>query len=156
MDPFVWFWLILGAILVAAEFVAPGLVVVFLGLGAWVVAALADAGIVSTPLAAFGVWGGTSLALTITLRRAAQKLLPAETSRKDVDEDADLEDTVVDVVTDISSDHTNGRIRMQGTTWTARALDKPIKAGQQARLMYRENLIWVVAPVHLIPPKETE
>ncbi len=155
LDAFVLFWLILGAVLVVAELAAPGLVVVFLGLGAWVVAALAAAGIVSTPLGALGVWAGTSLALTLSLRGAAQKLLPSEITRKDVDEDAEFEDTIVDVITAVASDHADGRIRLQGTTWAARALDKPVPAGSKARLMYRENLIWVVTPVHLIPPKES-
>ncbi len=154
MSAFVLFWLILGALLVVAELFAPGLVVVFLGLGAWVVAALAAAGIITTPLAAFGVWGGTSLALTVSLRGAAQKLLPAETSRKDVDEDAEFEDTVVDVVTPVVAENADGRIRLQGTTWAARALDEPIAAGGRARLLYRENLIWVVDRVHLIEDKE--
>ena len=156
MTAFVWFWLILGAVLVVGELAAPGLVVVFLGLGAWVVAGLAAAGIVTTPLGAFGVWAGTSLAMTLSLRGAAQKLLPSESSKTDVDEDAELEDTVVEVVTAIASGHSDGRVRLQGTTWAARALDEPIPAGGKARLLYRESLVWIVAPVHLIAKKETE
>lgn len=156
MSAFVLFWLILGAVLVAAEFVAPGFVVVFLGIGAWVVAGLAAAGLVTTPMGAFGVWAGVSLGLTVSLRGAAQKLLPSETSQKDVDEDREFEDTVVDVVTAIASDNDDGRVRLQGTTWAARALDNPIPAGGKARLMYRESLVWIVAPVHFIADKETE
>ncbi len=156
MSAFVLFWLILGAVLVVAELFAPGLVVVFLGIGAWVVAGLAAAGIVSTPVGAIGVWAGVSLTLTVSLRGAAQKLLPAESSQKDVDEDAEFEDTVVDVITAIASDHADGRVRLQGTTWAARALDNPIPAGGKARLMYRENLVWIVSPVHLIADKELE
>lgn len=155
MSPFVLFWLILGAILVVGELALPGLVVVFLGLGAWGVAALVAGGIVTSPVAAFGAWTGISLALTLSLRGAAQKLLPAETSKTDVDEDRELEDTIVDVVADVAADHSDGRIRMQGTTWAARALDEAIPKGSRARLMYRENLVWVVSPVHLIE-KETD
>jgi inner membrane protein len=156
MSAFVLFWLILGIVLVAAEFAVPGLVVVFLGLGALVVAALGAAGIVSTPLAAGGIWAGVSLGLTLTLRGAAVKFLPSESSRKEVDEDLESEDTIVDVLVAITSENSEGRIRSGGTTWAARALDEPIAAGSKARLMYREGLVWVVSPVLFLAEKELE
>jgi membrane-bound ClpP family serine protease len=54
---------------------------------------------------------------------------------------------VVAVVKDIASTHSDGRISLQGTTWAARALDEPVPAGGKARLLYRESLVWIVAPV---------
>lgn len=147
MTTFVWFWLILGAVLLAAELVVPGMVLVFLGLGAWLVAAGVLAGLIVNPLTAFTIWFVTSLALILVLRRFAQRLFPADTSHKEVDEDSEFEDQVVAVVKDIASTHSDGRISLQGTTWAARALDEPVPAGGKARLLYRESLVWIVAPV---------
>ncbi len=154
MDAFVWFWLILGAVLLVAEFVVPGMVLVFLGMGAWAVAALVSGGIVDDTLPAFSAWFGISLVFVVTLRRFAQRLFPAETSMKQVDEDREYEDTLVDVVTAITADNSDGRVRMQGTTWAARALDEPIAAGGRAKLLYRENLVWIVSPVSLLEKPE--
>ncbi len=154
MDAFVWFWLILGAVLLVAEFVVPGMVLVFLGMGAWAVAALVSGGIVEETLPAVSAWFGISLVFVVTLRRFAQRLFPAETSMKQVDEDREFEDTVVDVAALITADNSDGRVRMQGTTWAARALDEPIPAGGRARLLYRENLVWIVSPVTLLEKSE--
>lgn len=154
MDAFVWFWLILGTVLLVAELVVPGMVLVFLGMGAWAVAALVSGGIVDEPLPAFGSWFGISLVFVVTLRRFAQRLFPAETSIKQVDEDRENEDTLVDAVTDITADNSDGRVRFQGTTWAARALDEPVPAGGRARLLYRENLVWIVSPAALLEKSE--
>jgi hypothetical protein len=52
---------------------------------------------------------------------------------------------VVEVVRTCSEGE-EGRIRWEGTLWRAQTLGGRIDAGQQARLMYRDNLVWVVEP----------
>lgn len=151
MSGFVGFWLGLGVALLVLELVLPGFVVLFLGLGALLVAALVALGLVSEPLTAGTAWFLISLFLILTLRRFAQRYFPAESSHRDVSEDKDFEDKVVEVVDAVGPDHDRGRVRLQGTTWAARGLDAAIPAGSHARLLYRENLVWVVAPA---PPEE--
>jgi membrane protein implicated in regulation of membrane protease activity len=146
MSGFVWFWVALGAVLLLLELVVPGMVLVFLGVAAWIVAGLVAAGLITAPLPMFTTWFLLSLGLVVALRGFLVRLFPSSHSRQDVDEDAEAEDQIVDVVTDIANDHTEGRVRFGGTTWAARALDEPLTAGSKARLMYREDLVWVVTP----------
>jgi len=154
MSGFVWFWVVLGGVLLLLELVVPGMVLVFLGFAAWIVAALVGLGVISAPLPAFTAWFLFSLGLVVALRGALQKMFPSDSTRQDVDEDHEAEDTIVDVVSDVASDHAEGRVRFGGTTWAARALDEPVPAGAKARLMYREDLVWVVTPAKLAPEGE--
>lgn len=146
MTAFLWFWVILGGVLIVAELVVPGAVLMFLGGGAWIVAVALKLGLVNEPLSAFTLWFVTSLGLILSLRSVLQRWMPSESDHHPIDEEAEGEGEIVEVVEDIASDHASGRVRFRGSTWSARALDKPVPAGHKARLMYREQLVWVVMP----------
>jgi membrane-bound ClpP family serine protease len=60
------------------------------------------------------------------------------------DEDLDAFGTIVEVTESIHPDHSGGRIRLRGSTWKATSVSEPIEAGARARVVYRDNLVWVV------------
>ncbi|MFC1853986.1 NfeD family protein [candidate division CSSED10-310 bacterium] len=142
-----WIWLIGGILLMLLELLVPGLVVIFLGSSAIIVAVLLWLGFVQGTLTSFTVWVVLSLLQALFLRGLLKKYFPGEKSRLYLDEDDDAYGSLVEVIETVSADHQNGRIRLGGSTWSACCLEGEIPAGNKARIAYRDNLIWYVEPI---------
>jgi membrane protein implicated in regulation of membrane protease activity len=141
-----WAWLAAGLGLLATEFKAPHLVAGFLGSSALVVAGLRALGLVESTPASVGWWGVISLALLLALRKTLAKYAAKpEVSKASVSDDVRLYGALVDVVLTIPEGG-EGRIRLDGTSWQAVCLLGAVPAGAKARLVRRENLVWVVEP----------
>lgn len=140
-------WLIVGLVLIVGEAVIPGLVAVFLGVAAVLVAGLRYVGLIDGLIASVFAWMGLSVGLTLSLRGFARRLLPAEISRGQINEQISALGALVDVLVDVREDETSGRIRYQGTTWPATSTVGIIPKGARARLIARENLAWIVEPL---------
>jgi membrane protein implicated in regulation of membrane protease activity len=150
-----WVWFIAGIALIAAELFMPGLVVSFLGLAAMIIAGLRWLGLFQGIIESFTAWFVISIILLITVRQLALKWLPSERTFQMTDEDVEAIGTVVDVVNSISTTGTDGRIRFGGTTWPAVSKEGIIPAGAKAKLIYRDNVMWVVEPyLELEEPKK--
>ena len=149
------YWLVGGLILIALELVIPGGVVVFLGLAALLVGLLIWVGLLEGLVAAFTAWFVLSLLLIISLRGVVQRLMPGEEQWQSTDEDADAYGKIVEVAETIEKG-TEGRIHFRGSTWPATCYDKTIREGERARMVARDNLIWVVEPVDEDAPPEFE
>ena len=147
MDLVTLIWLGAGVGLMLLELAMPGLVVVFMGAAAVMVAGLRSLGLVESLPVCLGVWMGLSVSLVVALRGVFKRFLPAEVRRDLLDEHAEAIDQVVEVVVACDPDAANGRIRFQGTSWPARTVTGSIPAGEKARLCYRDNLSWVVEPL---------
>ncbi len=96
-----------------------------------------------------------SLGLNVALRQLLARLVPAESSYQSPDEDLNALGSLVDVLETVQEEHSEGRIRFQGTSWPAISQKGSIPSGGKARLLFRENLVWVVEPVpedELLPP----
>lgn len=149
-----WLWLIAGVGLSLSEFVVPGLIVVFLGMSAFVVAAGYKLGILESVLSGFTVWFATSLFSVFAIREFVKKLFPGEERRKSVNEDAEAYGSIVDIVDDVRSKDTEGRIRFRGTTWQATTSVERIPSGQKAKIVARDGLVWIVEPYEKTPMDE--
>lgn len=147
-DQVALYWLIFGAILMALEALLPGLVVIFLGMGAMVVSLFIYQGWIEGWMTILTSWFIISLVFIVTLRSLFYRLLPGDTNYGEYDEDQDAAGTIVDVVQDIHRDDKNGRIKFRGTTWIAMSEKEPIPAGSKAKLVTRKDLIWYVTPHH--------
>ena len=145
-DTMTWLWLLAGILLVVSELFLPGLVAVFLGLGAMLVALLRWLGLIDSLAYSFTAWFVSSLALLVVARSALQRLMPSETSFTPLEEDVDLFGAVAEVVETVSPDHKDGRISFQGTTWPATSDSAEIQPGAKVTILYRENLGWRVQP----------
>ena len=144
-----WIWLALGVLLGAAELALPGLVVVFLGMAALIVSGLCGIGLVQDAALSIVIWMTTSVFLVLALRRMALKWFPPEVRKDSGDEDLDAYGQTVTVVEECREEGSDGRIRFQGTTWPATCTKSSIPAGQKARLLYRDNLVWVIEPIDI-------
>ncbi len=142
-----WIWLIVGVVLMVSEVVIPGLVVVFLGLTAVLVAVGRWIGWIDGLADSFTYWFVLSLVITMSLRGIVSKLTPGEISFKPVDEDKEAIGRLVDVVEDTGSDHENGRIRFRGTSWKAVTEFGQVFRGQKARIYGRKDMVWIIDPV---------
>ena len=142
-------WIIAGIVLAVLELIVPGMVLVFLGMGALLVALLIWMGLIQTWVTSLTAWFIASLALLLVLRSFFQKYMAGDEDRQPTDEDTDAYGEIVDVVEDIGPEN-EGRIRYRGTTWQAACYDHSLMAGTKAQIVFRENLIWIVEPVNEI------
>lgn len=141
-------WLIGGIVLMLLEFLLPGGIVFFLGLGATLVSLLLYIGLIDGWLQAFTVWFIGSLVLLFGLRGVVQKIVPAVVNRGRTDEDLDAYNQLAQVCETIPSGG-KGRINFRGSTWAARSYntESDLQPGTQVRIAFRDNLLWVVEPV---------
>ena len=145
-DTITWLWLLGGIILLASELLLPGLVAMFLGLGAMVVALLRWLGLIDSRAYSFTAWFVSSLAFIVFLRSTRQRFVPSDTSFTPLEEDTDLFGAVAEVVETVSSNHTDGRISFRGTTWPVTSDAAEIPPGAKVTILFRENLGWRVQP----------
>ena len=134
-------WLILGAVLIVAEFVVPGAVIMFFGGGAILTGIAVALGWLPGPGSQLMFWMISSILLVGALRRQLRRWFPALESYHPPDEAAEMRGRIVLVLEDISSDDDSGRVRYQGTSWQARTRVGRISAGQSAKISGRDDMI---------------
>ena len=147
---FTLIWLAMGILLVASELFLPGMVAVFLGAAAMAVSLLRWAGMLSGWSESFFAWMLLSISMVIGLRGVVQRWFRPEESRNNTDEDLAAFGQVVEVVEDCHENEDappTGRIRFQGSTWPAFSAQGTVPKGERARLVYRDNLTWVIEAV---------
>lgn len=131
-------WFLVGLVLILMEFVIPGLVIVFFGVGAWVVTILVSifpGMAVWVQLMIFTIFSVTALVL---LRRSLKKRF------FDVDEGAET-DKIDDfightaLVEKAISKNMNGKITFKGVSWEAIS-EKDIEAGATVRIIGKDSI----------------
>jgi len=157
-DPALLTWTFLGGgvVLMIAEAALPGGVSFFLGLSGVLVAALRSLGMLENPFVAVIVWSFVSLGLVMALRPLAERYFGGEAHREMTNEDVDALDEVVTVIEEIGGLGREGRIRFRGSEWRARVPEEgqTLPPGSEARIVYRDNLTWVVEPVGTLEERE--
>ncbi len=137
-------WWIIGLVLVLAEFFLPGLVVVFLGLGAFLVAALSHFGIITGIVQELIAWFVSSLFFLFTLRFLVMLYYPGDTKKENIDEDDEVIGQIYILLEGISGNK-KGRIKHSGSTWPVMSKNgENIDAGEKVRIVGRDNLTWIV------------
>jgi len=98
--------------------------------------------------------GALTLAAMVGAWLVARRLRVFKPDRSvgSTDEDADAFGTEVAVLVRVT-EHQAGRIQFQGTSWPARSVHGALEPGERARIVDRENLVWIVEP--LAPMKLT-
>ena len=152
-----WAFLGGGVLLMLAEAALPGGVSFFLGLSGVLVAALRLMGLLEDPFVAVIVWSFVSLGLVLALRPLAVRYFGGEARRDMTNEDVDAVDQVVTVTQAVGGLGEEGRIRFRGSEWKARVPEEgtTLPPGTEARIVYRDNLTWVVEPVGALPDRES-
>ena len=140
-------WAVVGIVLILAEFLVPGLVVVFLGMSALLVAIGIYLGWLVGWMNIMVFWFISSIFLIMTLRGLFARFAPGNIERPNVDEDLEAIGSIVEVVADVSEENENGRIYHRGTYWSAKAIGAKIRKGEKARLLSRQVGCWLVERV---------
>lgn len=135
MENILWLiWLVVGASLIIAELMIPGFVVIFFGIGAIIAGATAYFGsTISMQLMVFGI---SSLALLLLLRRTMAATFSGTSSEDDEETEKAL-GTSVEVVEPIDPPHP-GRIKYLGSFWFAHC-EEPVEAGTIVRIIKRHD-----------------
>jgi membrane protein implicated in regulation of membrane protease activity len=116
--PLIWFLIGLGLVLV--EFMIPGAIIVFFGVGAWVAALTTWIGLTDSLAWQIIVFSVSSVVLLLMLRRRLKgQFLGHTDSEQDLDHD--LEEFVGKVVpvTQAIRPGANGRVELKGAGWQA-------------------------------------
>jgi membrane protein implicated in regulation of membrane protease activity len=140
-------WLSSGIFLTAIEFLVPGLVMVFVGLGALTVALGMHLGYIDEIVQQFITFFISSIIYLLTLRFLVLRFVPSVTRKENIDEDEEVIGSIVELVADINSGEF-GRVEHSGSTWQARAEgDQTILKGKQVKIIGRDNITWIVQKI---------
>ncbi|MFO6421953.1 NfeD family protein [Motilimonas sp. KMU-193] len=141
------YWAIAGLILMIAEAIIPGGIVLFLGMSALIVSASLFFGLLTTWVGAFTLWFISSLILLVLFRNVAQNMVGGESHVDDTDEDAHLYGKQATVIETIGPATHAGRVQYQDSTWPAIADGSTIEPGESVRIICRDNISLVVERV---------
>ena len=140
-------WLSSGIFLTAIEFLVPGLVMVFVGLGALTVVLGMYFGYIDGILQQFITFFVSSIIYLLTLRFLVLRFVPTDTRKENIDEDKEVIGSIVKIVADIDSGEL-GRVEHSGSSWQARAEgDQTILKGEQVKIIGRDNITWIVQKI---------
>ena len=140
-------WLSSGIFLTAIEFLVPGLVMVFVGLGALTVALGMHLGYIDEIVQQFITFFISSIIYLLTLRFLVLKFVPSVNRKENIDEDEEVIGSIVELVADINSGEF-GRVEHSGSSWQARAEgDQTILKGEQVKIIGRDNITWIVQKI---------
>ncbi|MDR2724670.1 MAG: NfeD family protein [Candidatus Adiutrix sp.] len=144
--PLVWFLLGIGFLVLEA--CAPGLFLMFFGLGAWSAALAALAGLEFT--AQMLTFMAVALASLVLLRDKLKKLLAVRAGRGEEMEDPVVADQYLGREVTVISEATPGRpalVELNGADWQARCEAETLRLGDRVRVVARENLTLVVTKI---------
>jgi len=140
-------WLSSGIFLTAIEFLVPGLVMVFVGLGALTVALGMHLGYIDEIVQQFITFFISSIIYLLTFRFLVLRFVPSVTRKENIDEDEEVMGSIVEIVADITSGEL-GRVEHSGSSWQARAEgDQTILKGEQVKIIGRDNITWIVQKI---------
>ena len=140
-------WLGSGIFLMAVEFLVPGLVMVFVGLGSLTVVFGMHFGYIDGILQQFTTFFISSIIYLLTLRFLVLRFVPSVTRKENIDEDEEVMGSIVEIVAEITSGEF-GRVEHSGSSWQARAEgDQTILKGEQVKIIGRENITWIVQKI---------
>lgn len=142
-----WLWLIAGLVLMISELAIPGLVVVFLGLAAVLIALARWFGLIDNLLDSFTYWFILTVVIILALRGLVARYFSGDVSVTRTSEDEEAVGRIVKVIEEVGSDHDLGRVQFRGTTWKAKSEFGKAFPGQKVKIVGRDNLIWIVDPL---------
>lgn len=140
-------WSIIGVILMLAELVIPGGIVVLLGAACLVVAGALGIGLVQGPVQSLTLWFISAIILLLTFRQVTQRFIGGDSHVDNTDEELEIYNQIARVKQIIGPGQTTGRVEFQGSEWPALGDGSIIAVGSEVRIICRENIALVVEPV---------
>jgi inner membrane protein len=143
-EPYV-LWFLAGLVLVLLEFAAPGVIIVFIGLGAWAASLTTWLGWTTTMASQFTVFAIASLVFLIGLRNLCKGWFMGLSTNGDAsDTDEEFLNREVHVIAAITPDST-GKVEFKGASWNARST-AALNPGDAAVIIERTGLLLTVRP----------
>lgn len=140
-------WVFLGILLIMAEFVLPGLIVIFFGLGALITGLLIWAGMPGEGAWPFIVFPVVSVSALLLLRGFFKPWFAGHSlSAQSTGADEDFIGHRARVVSGFNdAQGVTGRVAYRGANWDAQAArDQAFKVGDQVRIVGREGSILTI------------
>jgi membrane protein implicated in regulation of membrane protease activity len=140
-------WTIVGLLFIFVEFFIPGLVIAFFGVGALVTALTTWIGITPSLSLQLIVFIVSSILLLILLRRLLKRTFLGKAQEETFDRNFNIEiGKIIPVVEFIQPGEVGGKVRYQGTNWTASATE-PIAPGESVEITGIDGLTLIVEKV---------
>jgi membrane protein implicated in regulation of membrane protease activity len=151
------FWFVLGFILLIIEFLTPGVVALFFGLGAWVVLLI----LAFAPIPVWAQWlvfSVSSIVFLVLLRKHVIRWFATfKSSKKDSLSEPMVARRYLGQEVDVLEDILPGRpgpVELNGTRWMAKT-DVGLSKGDRARIVALEELTFRIEPISS-PPTSLE
>ena len=142
-------WAVLGLIFVFIEFFIPGLVIVFFGVGALITAITTWVGFTpSLPLQLL-VFIVSSVLFLLLLRKYVKRTFLGKTLGDGDDDSLNFNieiGKIVPVIEAIKPGEVGGKVKYQGTNWSARASER-IKTGESVKITGCDNITLLVEKI---------
>jgi membrane protein implicated in regulation of membrane protease activity len=140
-------WFAIGVILILLEFMVPGVILVFFGIGAILTAALSWFGILPGPTWQLIFFCVSSLGLLFGLRKYFSKFFKGDVAGEDgYSESREYAGEKARVTTAISPNSPDGRIQFEGTEWKA-VSSRYIPEGEIVEIVEKKNITFTVKQV---------
>jgi membrane protein implicated in regulation of membrane protease activity len=137
-------WALIGLAFIGAEFLGPGFVLFFFGVGGLLTAGASAIipGLGGSLLLQIFVWLGTSVGTLFALRRRFKGVFGGRENRAPLEaEYAGKEATVVEAI----DERHRGRVHFQGTDWDAISYAEKFVPGDSVQIVKQDNLTLVVS-----------
>ncbi len=139
-------WFLIGLVLMLIEFVSAGVVILFFGVGAWIVALIT----LLVPVSLTGqliIFLLTSVLMLVTLRKWLKGMLSGKLSwfrgrEGEIEEFVGKRATVEAAI----SPHVRGKVSFHGSLWDAQS-DVDIKAGSTVEIVASDSITLIVKPI---------
>lgn len=137
-------WLLAGVLLILAEFFAPGVIIVFFGVGAILTAITTWAGWTPGIGQQAAVFAVSSVVLLFGMRRYVKEWFVGDSTNFNGSDD-DFTGREARVTTSLPGHGGDGQIEIKGSNWKARS-EVAIPAGSTVIIERREGLMFHVRP----------
>lgn len=137
-------WFVVGLILLVIEFATPGIIIIFFGVGAWIVALVClffDISL-NVQLLIFIV---SSVVLLATLRKRLKQIFQLQAPPGDSEEIKEFVGQRAIVSREIKP-KLKGKVEFRGSYWDAEA-DQPIGVGEPVEIVDKKNITLIVKPL---------
>ena len=139
-------WFLVGLIMLLFEFILPGLIIFFFGVGAWVVAGLCFF-LPLNPIWQLSIFLATSVVFLLVLRKTLKRVFFGRiTDSPEGSEYANENIGKEAVVTSRIAPHAPGKIDLNGTLWKA-VSEHTIEENTTVKIIGKDSLTFTVKPV---------
>ena len=141
-------WFVLGTVLALLEFAVPGVILIFFGIGAWLVSFTTWIGLTPSSQSQLLLFSVTSVALLFGLRRYIKgKFYGHVTGEQDPNVNLDeFTGKTVEVTVDIMPGKSGGKVEFKGAAWSALSSDE-LRTGERAVIEGIEGITLKVSKV---------